>query len=114
MNDLKSTKPKNAGNTLPKHSSITIVLKDCPAQYRLAREAFEAEFLRAKLDKYAGNVSRTARALGVSRKTLVLKINRFGIDMKVLRGITSDTQTDYSGKYSEYSISTSDVQAESI
>lgn len=110
MNDLKSIKPKIAGNPLPKHSSFTIVLKDCPTQYRLAREAFEAEFLRAKLDRYAGNVSRTARALGVSRKTLVLKINRFGIDMKVLRGFTSETPSDHS----EYSSTTSDVQAECI
>jgi transcriptional regulator with GAF, ATPase, and Fis domain len=46
---------------------------------RHARTTFETEYIRAALERHGGNVSRTARALGVSRVTLQKKLRELGI-----------------------------------
>jgi transcriptional regulator with GAF, ATPase, and Fis domain len=53
---------------------------------REAREAFEAEFIRRMLERHGGNVSRTARALGLSRAMLHKKIR-----VMARRGINAET-----------------------
>jgi transcriptional regulator with GAF, ATPase, and Fis domain len=50
---------------------------------REAREAFEADFIRRMLDRHGGNVSQTARVLGLSRAMLHKKIRSLG-----LRGVS--------------------------
>jgi DNA-binding NtrC family response regulator len=44
-----------------------------------AKASFEADYIRSALAKNDGNVSRTARALGVSRVTLQKKLRELGI-----------------------------------
>jgi transcriptional regulator with GAF, ATPase, and Fis domain len=44
-----------------------------------ARVAFESDYIRAALERNGGNVSRTARALGVSRVTLQKKLRELGL-----------------------------------
>jgi two-component system nitrogen regulation response regulator NtrX len=46
---------------------------------REARDAFEKEYILARLRDFAGNVSRTADALGVERSNLYRKLHAYGI-----------------------------------
>jgi Nif-specific regulatory protein len=46
---------------------------------RQARAVFEADFLRKALDQHDRNVSRTARALGISRVMLQKKMKEYGL-----------------------------------
>ncbi len=46
---------------------------------REARDEFERQYILARLRDYAGNVSRTADALGVERSNLYRKLNAYGI-----------------------------------
>jgi two-component system nitrogen regulation response regulator NtrX len=55
-----------------------------PARYadvplREARDAFEARHIGAALDHYAGNVTRAAQALGLSRSMLHKKMKEYGL-----------------------------------
>ncbi len=51
---------------------------------REAREAFEAEFIARMLERHGGNVSRTARALGLSRAMLHKKIR--SMELRAISG----------------------------
>ena len=51
---------------------------------REARDEFEKQYILARLREFAGNVSRTADALGVERSNLYRKLNAYGI--RVERG----------------------------
>ena len=44
-----------------------------------ARDEFEKQYILARLREYAGNVSRTADALGVERSNLYRKLHAYGI-----------------------------------
>jgi two-component system nitrogen regulation response regulator NtrX len=44
-----------------------------------ARDEFEKQYILSKLKEFAGNVSRTAAALGVERKNLYRKLHAYGI-----------------------------------
>ena len=46
---------------------------------REARDEFEKQYILSKLKELAGNVSRTADALGVERSNLYRKLNAYGI-----------------------------------
>jgi len=46
---------------------------------REARDAFESDFIRRKLQELDGNVSRTAEALGIERSHLYRKLRGYGI-----------------------------------
>ncbi|HXG58356.1 MAG TPA: sigma-54 dependent transcriptional regulator [Thermoanaerobaculia bacterium] len=46
---------------------------------REARDAFEKQYILQRLREFAGNVSRTADALGVERSNLYRKLNAYGI-----------------------------------
>ena len=48
-----------------------------------AVERLEREMIEGVLQRTSGNVSRTARALGLTRRGLYMKINRLGIEYKV-------------------------------
>jgi two-component system nitrogen regulation response regulator NtrX len=49
---------------------------------REAREEFEKEYILTRLREFAGNVSRTAEALGVERSNLYRKLHAFGIQVE--------------------------------
>src|SRR5581483_10139043 len=46
---------------------------------REARDAFERRYILSRLREFAGNVSRTAEALGVERSNLYRKLHAYGI-----------------------------------
>jgi DNA-binding NtrC family response regulator len=48
-----------------------------------AVERVEREMIAAALERSQGNISQTARALGLTRRGLYLKLDRLGIDYKV-------------------------------
>ncbi|HEY6842781.1 MAG TPA: sigma-54 dependent transcriptional regulator [Thermoanaerobaculia bacterium] len=47
-----------------------------------AREAFEKQFILARLRDFAGNISRTADALGIERKNFYRKLHAYGITVE--------------------------------
>jgi DNA-binding NtrC family response regulator len=47
---------------------------------RVAKGAWEKNYLQKALGRHGGNVSRTAEAIGLARKNLQEKIRRYGID----------------------------------
>jgi DNA-binding NtrC family response regulator len=46
---------------------------------RVARAAFEARYIEAAVRHHGGNISRTARSLGLSRGVLRAKLQRYGL-----------------------------------
>jgi two-component system nitrogen regulation response regulator NtrX len=52
------------------------------ASLREARDAFESDFIRRKLQEFDGNVSRTAEALGIERSHLYRKLRGYGITVE--------------------------------
>ena len=46
---------------------------------REARDEFEKQYILSRLREFAGNVSRTADALGVERSNLYRKLHAYGI-----------------------------------
>ncbi len=55
---------------------------DPEASLRDAREAFEKKFIESRLKAFGGNVSQTAKALGVERSHLHRKLKAFGIEVE--------------------------------
>jgi two-component system NtrC family response regulator len=49
---------------------------------RAAREEFEREIIARRLQENSGNISRTARVLGISRPTLYELMTRYGLDWR--------------------------------
>jgi two-component system nitrogen regulation response regulator NtrX len=47
---------------------------------REAREAFEREYLRAQINRFGGNISRTAEFVGMERSALHRKLKALDID----------------------------------
>jgi two-component system, NtrC family, nitrogen regulation response regulator NtrX len=66
-----------ARSTLPAEIATDLTLKE-------ARDAFEKHYILTRLKEFAGNVSRTADALGVERSNLYRKLHAYGI--RVERG----------------------------
>ena len=53
--------------------------------FQKAKNAFEKEFFTLELRLHAGNVSRTALAVGMARRNLQIKIQQHRIDVSRLR-----------------------------
>jgi hydrogenase-4 transcriptional activator len=53
-----------------------------PANLASAVEQVERDMIQAALDRTAGNISETARTLGLTRRGLYLKIRRLGLDTR--------------------------------
>ena len=71
-----------------KASEIRLKYKQSPSiqlNYELARQAawekFEKEFLENALVKHEGNITKTAKAIGLSRQSLQKKIKQYGLDV---------------------------------
>jgi two-component system nitrogen regulation response regulator NtrX len=60
--------------------SASIPLKH--ADFKEARESFEREFIRSKLQENDWNVSKTAEEIGLERSNLHRKIKQYGIEME--------------------------------
>ncbi|HET8798062.1 MAG TPA: sigma-54 dependent transcriptional regulator [Thermoanaerobaculia bacterium] len=58
-------------------SPASAIANDLPLKE--ARDEFEKQYILARLREYAGNVSRTADALGVERSNLYKKLHLYGI-----------------------------------
>lgn len=54
--------------------------KDFPDSFREAKEMFEKQFIREKLQQNSWNVSRTAEEIGLERSNLHRKIKTYGIE----------------------------------
>ncbi|APG27613.1 Fis family transcriptional regulator [Syntrophotalea acetylenivorans] len=52
------------------------------ATLKEAREQFEREFIRQKLEEFEGNISRTAEAIEMERSNLHRKLKAYGIEYK--------------------------------
>jgi DNA-binding NtrC family response regulator len=50
-----------------------------PDNFRIARNNFEKAFIKQALVKYHWNQTKTAKALGIHRNTLILKIQKYRI-----------------------------------
>lgn len=46
---------------------------------REARENFEREYLKAQIDRFGGNISRTAAFIGMERSALHRKLKSLGV-----------------------------------
>jgi len=58
----------------------------CPSHsYADAQKVFETEFITQALREHGGNVSRTAEAIGMTRRNLQVKIQKLGIDVEAMR-----------------------------
>lgn len=58
---------------------IVIDLKSVPVNYKAATRLFCQRYLTAALQMYSWNVTICAKALGISRRTLQLRMRQFGI-----------------------------------
>ena len=60
---------------------------------REARENFEREYLRAQIDRFGGNISRTAAFIGMERSALHRKLKSLSVGGNS-RDAASSGQTD--------------------
>ena len=65
---------------LPPEIQSPAEINDTPVQLRDAKERSEKEIIIETLEKTKYNKAKTARILGIDRKTLYNKIHRYGID----------------------------------
>ena len=63
-------------------SAATLPARGGPAPANLAAaiEHVERELIQSALDRSGGNISETARTLGLTRRGLYLKLRRLGLD----------------------------------
>ena len=71
--------------SVPVHSSPEIRMTKRIDHYRQAKAAFEKRFLLRALRQFDGNVCQTARAIGIHRRNLQLKIRSLAIDIESTR-----------------------------
>lgn len=76
--------PANFATDLPANTEKRVDVSDEVglmdiADYREARKQFEIEFIKGKLREHAGNITRTAAAIGLHRQSLQEKLRELGI-----------------------------------
>lgn len=69
--------------------NITISRTTYAPVFQQAKQEFEAEYISRALERERGNVSRTARMLGMARRNLQLKIRTYNIDLEPMRGVST-------------------------
>ena len=62
------------------HDAASPRRRAAPANLATAVEQVERDLIQAALDRSAGNISEAARALGLTRRGLYLKLRRLGLD----------------------------------
>ena len=71
---------KTMGNTGERaQNTASLTLKE-------AREQFEAQYLRSQLERFAGNISKTAQFIGMERSALHRKLKNLGIQLEEAGG----------------------------
>ena len=65
--------------------TTSIPIQDYPKTFRVARHQFEKEYLTFALAEQGGNISQTAATIGITRRTLQLKIKKLHIDIERIR-----------------------------
>jgi DNA-binding NtrC family response regulator len=73
--ELSATRPEPGATSVRRHGPV-------PANLAAAVEDVERELIRAALDKSRGNISETARSLGLTRRGLYLKLRRLGLESR--------------------------------
>jgi two-component system nitrogen regulation response regulator NtrX len=71
--------PNEVGSTIPPLSSQSGGEHILALPLREAREVFERDYLRAQINRFSGNVSRTAEFVGMERSALHRKLKTLGI-----------------------------------
>lgn len=65
--------------------SVTLERTEFPTDFVRAKIIFETAFITKVLQRERGNVSKTARTIGMARRNLQLKIMAYGIDINRIR-----------------------------
>ena len=68
---IESLKP-SSGETFEINDTLSVPLKE-------ARENFEKEYLTTQLKKFGGNISKTAKFIGMERSALHRKLKLLGV-----------------------------------
>ena len=71
--------PAEVGSMLPSLSSSAGGEHLLAMSLRNAREAFERDYLKAQIDRFGGNISRTAEFVGMERSALHRKLKSLGL-----------------------------------
>ena len=74
-----SLPPGLTSSTREKFTILDNVAKLISLQIREAKECFEADYLRTQIDRFSGNISRTAEFIGMERSALHRKLKALGI-----------------------------------
>ena len=72
VNIIKESLNKNKDDLLPIDNNLSVPLRE-------ARENFEKEYLTTQLKKFGGNISKTAKFVGMERSALHRKLKQLGV-----------------------------------
>ncbi len=72
MNIIKESLSKSIDEDFSVTDSLTVPLKE-------ARESFEKKYLVSQLKKFGGNISKTAKFIGMERSALHRKLRLLGV-----------------------------------
>ena len=72
MNIIKESLSKSIEDEFSVTESLTVPLKE-------ARESFEKQYLVSQLKKFSGNISKTAKFIGMERSALHRKLKLLGV-----------------------------------
>ena len=72
MNIIKESLSKSIEDDFSVTESLTVPLKE-------ARESFEKQYLISQLKKFSGNISKTAKFIGMERSALHRKLKLLGV-----------------------------------
>ena len=72
MNIIKESLSKSVEENFSVTDTLSIPLRE-------ARESFEKEYLVSQLKKFAGNISKTAKFVGMERSALHRKLKDLGV-----------------------------------
>lgn len=70
---------------LPESRTVVFERTEYPIEFVRAKAQFESQFIRCVLNRERGNVSKTARVIGMARRNLQLKIQMHKIDLADIR-----------------------------
>jgi two-component system nitrogen regulation response regulator NtrX len=76
--DKNSLPSELASNAREKFVSLNVA-KLISLQIKEAKEYFESDYLRAQIDRFSGNISKTAEFVGMERSALHRKLKSLGI-----------------------------------
>ena len=66
-------------NSMRDENKINMISKSFTAPLKEARESFEKEYLISQIKKFGGNISKTAKFVGMERSALHRKLKLLGV-----------------------------------